>query len=58
MTHKMILMSHDFKEVKAVVVVRRKEHSRRVSSEARTSDSYPENSGSTPLPGSTFEERE
>lgn len=25
MTHKMILMSHDFKEVKAVVIARRKQ---------------------------------
>ena len=50
MTHRMMLMSHDFKEVHSVVIAKR-----RVSSEARTSDSYPENSDSTSLPGSTNE---
>ena len=57
MEHRMILLDADFKTVLAVMVGRMKKDCR-VSSEARTSDPYSENSDSTSLPGSTFEESE
>ena len=56
MTHRMILMSHDFKEVHKIVVARRKdEQDCRVSLDGRAVDSYPTDSDSISLPGSTNE---
>jgi hypothetical protein len=57
MTHRMILMSHDFKEVHKIVVARRKdEQDCRVSLDGKTADSYSADSDSISLPGSTFDE--
>ena len=53
MTHKMILMSHDYKEVKALVVAKRKsEQDCRDSLDGKISDSYPEVESSILSPGS------
>lgn len=52
MTHKMILATADLSKIYKVVVARRK-NAGRVSTEASTSDSYPENSSSNLELGST-----
>ena len=53
MTHKMILMSHDFQEVKAMVIAKRKEQEDcRDSLDGKISDSYPEVESSILSPGS------
>ncbi len=57
MTHRMILVSHDFREVKAMVIATRKDQEDcRVSLEGKTADSYPAVEGSIPSPGSTSTE--
>ena len=57
MTHRMILVSHDFKEVKAMMTAKRKEDKdRRDSLAGKISDSYPEVGGPIPPPGSTSTE--
>lgn len=54
MTHRMMLVSHDFKEVKAMVVAKRKDSSR-VGVDGNTSDPYSEIGGSIPPLGSINE---
>lgn len=55
MEHRMILATADLSKIYKVVVARRK-HDCRVSSTDRAVDSYPTDSGLSPLPGSTFDE--
>jgi hypothetical protein len=58
MTHKMILATADLSKIYKVVVARRKTEDCRVSSDGRAVDSYPTDSDSISLPGSTSEEHE
>ncbi len=53
MTHRMILVSHDFKEVKAVVIARRKDAG---MAELERSLRTGEDAGENPATGSIFEE--
>lgn len=57
MTHRMMLVSHDFREVKAVVVARRKQNAGVAQAEERLNRNQQVGVSNTSL-GSTFEERE
>ena len=54
MTHRMMLVSHDFTKVHSIVVARRKAD---VVSTGKTSDPYSEVDGSNPFVGSRLDEQ-
>lgn len=57
MTHRMILMSHDFKEVKALVIARRKDNASEVRQDERCIRNA-EVDGSSPSRSPSFSESE